>query len=214
MAAHAYAFDQPANEDIGPHLLERVRGRLVQAQEGLDSIACLGRKLGTLERRLQRRDHVELSPPRNRRHLGQVDRAQIDRWPGQGADNRGRVARVGKHAQPGQRVSDLRPLKEGGVAGKAKRHAALLERSGHKPPLAPACAGDDADSLGRGLPLGEQLLDLTRNGLGLGAIVLTAPETHRRWIADRRPRGRSRSRPGGSRETPRARRRRRCESAA
>ena len=186
MAPQADALDQAADEDVGAHLLERVRGRPMQAQEGLDPIARLGRKLRALERRLECRDHVELAPPGDRRHLGEVDRAQVDRRAGEGADDGRGVSRVGEHPQPGERVADLRPAEEGGIAGEAERHAALLERGGGEAALAPTRAGDDADLLGADLAGGEQLLDLARDGLRLGAIVLAAPEANHLRAAQRR----------------------------
>ena len=45
VTAQAHPFDQPPHEDIGPHLLERVGGGAVEAQEGLDPVARLGRQL-------------------------------------------------------------------------------------------------------------------------------------------------------------------------
>ena len=94
---------------------------------------------------------------------------------------------VGEHPQPGERVADLGALEEGGVAGEAERHAALLERGGDQPALAPADAGDHADALGRHLAGGEQVLDLAGDRLRLRALVLAAPEPDRRPSA--RPAG-------------------------
>ena len=45
---------------------------------------------------------------------------------------------IGEHPQPGEHVAHLGPLEEGGVAGEAERHPALLERRGHQARLAPA----------------------------------------------------------------------------
>ena len=109
----------------------------------------------------------------------EVGGAQVDRRPGQRADDRGGVERVGEHPQPRERVADLRALEERGVAGHPERHAALLERRGDQPPLAPARADDHADPLGQRLARREQLLDLARGGLRLGALALAAPEAHR-----------------------------------
>ena len=196
VAAQPDALDQAADEDVGAHLLERVRGRAVQAQEGLDPVARLGRELRALERRLERRDHVELAPAGDRRHLREVDRAQVDRRPGERADDRGRVTGVGEHPQPGEHVAHLGTLEEGRVAGEPERDAALLERRGDQPALAPARAGDHADTLGADLAGGEQVLDLAGDGLGLGAVVLTAPEANRPGSAQRRAQARSRPHPG------------------
>ncbi len=150
VAAQAHALDEPADEDVGAHLLERVRGGAVQPQERLDPVARLRRQLRALERRLERRNHVELAPAGDRRDLREIDRAQVDRRARQRPDDRGSVGGIGEHPQPGERVADLRALEEGGVAGEAKRHAALLEGGGDQAALPPARARDHADSLRRG----------------------------------------------------------------
>ncbi len=176
VAAKADPLDQPADEDVGAQLLQRPGRRRVEAQEGVDPVAGLGRKLRALERRVERRDHVELAPSRDRRHPGEVHRAQLDRRPRQRADDGGRVVGIGEHAQPGERVADLRALEEGGVAGEAEGDVALLERGRHQAALAPARGDDHADRLGLDLARGQQVLDLARRGLGLGALAGAAPE--------------------------------------
>ena len=176
MATQPDALDQAPHEDVRPHLLQRRRRGVVELQERLDPVAGLGRQLGALEGRLERRDHVQLATPGDRGAARQIDRAKLDRRPGHRPHDRRRVGRIGEHPQPGEHVADLGPLEERGVAGEAERHPALLERRGHQARLAPAGADDHADGLGPHLAGREQVLDLPRRRLGLGALAAAAPE--------------------------------------
>ncbi len=112
LAAQADPLDQPPHEDVGAALLERRRGCPVELEEALDPLARLGLDLRALERRLAGGDHVELAPPRDRRQPREVDRAQLDRRPGQRPRRGGRVVGVGEHPQPGDRVADLGAAEE------------------------------------------------------------------------------------------------------
>ena len=176
MATQPDAFDQPPHEDVRPDLLQRRRRRVVKLQERLDPVAGLRRQLGALQGGLERRDHVELATPGDRGAARQVDRAKLDRRPGNGPHDRRRVGRIRKHPQPGEHVADLRPLEQGGVAGEAERHPALLERRRHQARLAPAGTDDHADRLRPHLARGQQVLDLPRRRLRLGALTAAAPE--------------------------------------
>ena len=176
LAAQADPLDQPPNEDVGPHLLERRRSRGVELQEGLDPVARLGRQLRALERGLERRDHVEPAPAGDRGASREVDRAKLHRRPGQRPDHRGGVGGVGEHPKPREHVADLGPLEQGGVAGESKRDRALLERGRRQPGLSPARADDHADRLGRDLARREQMLDLARGRLRLGPLAPAPPE--------------------------------------
>ena len=180
MAPEADAFDQASHEDIGADLLKRPGCRAMQLQERLDPVAGLGRELGTLQGGLQRRDHVELAPPGDRGAAREVDGPKLDRRPGQGPDDGRRVGRVGQHPQPGEDVANLGPLEERRVAGEAEGDAALLERRGDEPRLAPTGAHDHAHGVGAHLARGEQVLDLARGGLGLGALTGGPPEANNR----------------------------------
>ncbi len=128
LAAQADGLDQSPYEDVGTALLQRRRGHPVELEEGLDPLACLGRDLWALERRLAARDEVELAAPSDRRQPRQVGRAQLNRRPGQRPRCRRRVAGVGKNAQPGDRVAYLRALEEGGGSGEVKGDATLFHR--------------------------------------------------------------------------------------
>ena len=101
-----------------------------------------GRELRALERGLQRRDHVELAPPRDRRAPRQVAGAQLDRRPGQRADDRRGVAGVGQHraarrARRGPRDagrSAPSPAKRNGTLRSS--NAAATSRASRQPPPA------------------------------------------------------------------------------
>ena len=173
--------------------LERVRRGAVQAQEGLNPVARLGRQLRALERRLERRDHVELAPPGDRRDLRQVDRAQVDRRPGERADRprprrRGRRASAARRARRGPRGAGRRRRRRrtgtGRCAPRARRRPAG--------PRASRSRRSRRSRSGAHLAGGEQVLDLARDRLGLGAVVLAAPEA-------RDGRGRAATRRGRSR---------------
>ena len=159
----------------------------VELQERAQPIARGRRQLRALERGLERGDHVELAAPGDRRAAGEVDRAELDRRPGQRADDRGGVVRIGERAQPGDRVADLGTAEEGGRPGAPERDVPLLERGGDQPALARGGAGEDADVLGPALPDASRLLDLAGDRLRLGPLVGAAPEPDRRLLDPRRP---------------------------
>ena len=185
VTAHPDPLDQPPDEHVRAHRLHRVRRGTLELEESLDPVAGLRPELRALERRVERRDHVQLAPPGDRRHARQVGGAQVNRRPRQGPNDGRGVVRVREHPQPGQRVTDLRALKERGVAGHAKRDAPLLERGGDQATLAPSGCGDHADPLWQGLAGGQQVLDLARRRLGLGPFPLSAPEADRAGVARR-----------------------------
>ena len=81
LAAQADALDQPQHEGVGPPVLERVRGRAVEAQERARAVAALLGELRPLERRGHGRGHVELAPARELRQASHVHRAQLDGRP-------------------------------------------------------------------------------------------------------------------------------------
>ena len=170
LAAQADALDQPPHEDVGAALLHRRRGGAVELEEGLDPLARLGLELGAVERRLAAGDHVELAPPGDRRQPRQVAGAQLDRRPGQRPRRGGGVVGVGEHPQPGDRVAHLGPLEERRRPGEVEGDAALLHRRGDRAALAGRVGDEDADRV-RGGAAGEQVLDLARDRLRLGALV-------------------------------------------
>ncbi len=180
VAPQADALDEAANEDVGPHLLHGGGSRALELEEGLDPVARLRRQLGALEGGVERRDHVELAPPRDGGAASQVDRAQLDRRARERPDDRGRVRGVGQHPQPGEHVSNLGALEERRVAREPEGNRALLERGRHQARLPPARADDHADRLGRHLTRGEQVLDLPCRRLRLRALGRRAPEAHHR----------------------------------
>ena len=97
-----------------------------------DALARLGRQLRRLGRRHQRADHVELAPARDLHAARDVDRAQLDRRAGQGAHDGAGVAGIDEQPQPGEHVLDLGALEEGGRAGQAVGHRALLQGDGDR----------------------------------------------------------------------------------
>ena len=139
-----------------------------------------GRQLGALQGGVERRDHVELAPPGDGCAAGEVDRAKLNRRAGERPHDRGRIRGIGKHPQPGEHVSHLGALEQCRVAREPERDRPLLERGGHQARLPPARTDDHADGLGPHLPRGEQVLDLPRRRLRLGALGRRAPEAHHR----------------------------------
>ena len=178
LAAQPEPVDEAVDEEVGPRAVERLRRLAVQAQERVDVLARLGRKLRRLGRRAQRRDHVELAPPRDLHDARDVDRAQRDRRAGERAHDRAGVGRVGEQAQPGEHVAHLGLGEEVGLADGAQRDRALLEGERDLAPLVARRAHDDADPLRRAAAAHEPL-DLGGDRLRLGAVVGGAPEAHR-----------------------------------
>ena len=207
VTAHPDPLDQPAHEHVRPHRLHRRRGRALELQERLDPVARLGAELGALERGVERRDHVELAPPRDRRDAGEVGRAQVDRRAGERAHDRGGVVGVGEHPQPGQRVAHLRPLEERRVAGDLNGTLRSSSAAATRRPWRQPGGGDHADPLGQRLAGGKELLDLPRGRLRLGALAAAAPEADAVLVrsAVRSPR-RRRAPPGRCRSPRRPRR--------
>jgi hypothetical protein len=112
MTAEADPLDQPAHEDVGPHLAHRSGRGAVELEELPDPVAGLGWDLGALRRGLQRRDHVELAATGDRRASGEVDGAELDGRPAESPDRSRGVRRVRKQAEPGDHVPDLGALEE------------------------------------------------------------------------------------------------------
>ena len=168
-------------------------------EEDPDALAGLRRHLRRLGGGGERGDHVELAAAGDLRAAGDVDRAQLDRRARERADDRRGVAGIGQQPHPGQQVTHLGTLEEGGVADQAVRHGALLERDGDRPPLACGLGDDHGDLTGGDLLPRDQPLDLGGDRLGLGALVLAAPELD---LAARRAESVHRSRPAIDRTPP------------
>ena len=113
--------------------VDRRHAGAVELEEHADALARLGRHLRRLDRRRQRRDHVELAPAGDLGAAGDVDRAQLDRRPRQRAHDRAGVGGIGEQPQPGQHVADLGPLEERRLADQPVRHRPLLERHARPP---------------------------------------------------------------------------------
>ena len=188
LAAQAEAVDEAMHEEVRTRAVQRSGGLAVQAQEGVDVLARLGRKLRRLGRRAQRRDHVELAPPGDLHAPRDVEGAQRDRRPGQRAHHRTGVRRVGEQAQPGQDVADLGLGEEVGLADGPQRDRALLEGERDLAALVTRGAHDDADPLGSHAAAHEPL-DLRRDGLRLRPLVRGAPEADRGGVGPLRPFG-------------------------
>ena len=135
LAAQAEAIDQAVDVEVGAGRVDRRHARAVELEEHADPLARLGRDLRGLGRGGERADHVEFAAPRDLRAAGDVDRAQVDRRPGERAHDGGGVGGVGEQPQPGEHVADLRALEERGLADQLVRDGALLERDGHRLPL-------------------------------------------------------------------------------
>ena len=147
LAAQAEPLDQPVDVEVRARRVDRARRRAVHLQERGDPLARLGRDLGRLQRRAERRDHVELAPAGDLRAAREVDRAQLDRRAGERADHGAGVAGVGEQPQPGEQVADLRALEEGGRAREPVRDRALLQRRRDGLALALDRADEHADVL-------------------------------------------------------------------
>ena len=132
LAAQPEAVDEAVHEEVGARGVQRAGGRAVQLEEAEDALARLGRQLGRLGRGHQRADHVELAPARDLHAARDVDRAQLDRRAGEGAHDGAGVAGIDEQPQPGEHVLDLGALEEGGRAGQAVGHRALLEGDGDR----------------------------------------------------------------------------------
>ena len=147
LAAQAEPLDQPVDVEVRARRVDRARRRAVHLQERGDPLARLGRDLRRLQRRAERRDHVELAPAGDLRAAREVDRAQLDRRAGERADHGAGVAGVGEQPQPGEQVAHLRALEEGGRAREPVRDRALLQRRGDGLALALDRADEHADVL-------------------------------------------------------------------
>jgi hypothetical protein len=179
LAPQSDLLDQPPHEDVGPPFLHHRGGALVELEESLDPLPCLGLELRAVEGGLASRDHVELAPPRDRRQPRQVARAQLNRRSGQGTGGGGGVVGVGEHPQPGDRVAHLGPLEERRRPGEVERDPPLFHRRGDCAALFGGVGDEDADLLGGGAA-GDQVLDRPRHRLGLGTLVGAAPEAQPR----------------------------------
>ena len=135
-----------------------------------------GRDLRRLDRRRQRRDHVELAPAGDLRAARDVDRAQLDRRPGQRAHDRAGVGGVGQQPQPRQHVADLGPLEERRLADQPVRDRALLQRHAHRLALVGDLGDEHRHPAGSDRVARQQVLDVDRHRLGLGALVGAAPQ--------------------------------------
>ena len=176
VAPEADPLDQPPDEDVGAHLAHRLRRGSPEAEEGADPVACLGRDLGTLQRGLERRDHVELAAPGDRRAAGEIDRAKLDRGPAQRPHRGGGVSGVSEQAQPGDHVPHLGTSEEGVRPGDPVGDAPLLEGGGDRALATAPARHRDAEVRHLQLALGERRLDLAGDSLSLGPLVVAAPE--------------------------------------
>ncbi len=176
LAAQAEPLDQPVHVEVGARGVDRARGAAVEAEEVADPVARLGRDLRRLERRGQRRDHVELAPARDLGHAREVDRAQLDGRARERAHDRAGVAGVDQQPQPRQQVAHLGALEERGRARQPVRHGALLEGDPDRLALRAHGAHEHADVLGRDVLARDQPLDLGRDGLRLRALGGAGPE--------------------------------------
>ena len=81
LAAQADALDQPQHERVRAAVLEGVRGRAVEAQEGARPVAALLGELWALERRGHGGGHVELAAAGELRQPRHVHGTQLHRRP-------------------------------------------------------------------------------------------------------------------------------------
>ena len=169
-------LDQPVHVEIRPRGVQRARGGPVELQEDHDPLARLGRDLRRLERGGQRRDHVELAPPRDLGHAREVDRPQLDRRPRQRAHDGARVARVHEQPQPGQQVAHLGALEErrGAATGSTAPRAPRTRPRPPGPRRAPSARARRRPPARR--PARDQPLDVGRHRLRLRALGRAAPE--------------------------------------
>ena len=206
LAAQAEPLDQPVDVEVRARRVDRARRRAVHLEERGDPLARLGRDLGRLQRRAERRDHVELAPAGDLRAAREVDRAQLDRRAGERADHGAGVAGVGEQPQPGEQVADLRALEEGGRAREPVGDRALLQRRGDGLALALDRADEHADVLRRDAVARHEPLDVRGDRLRLRALVRAAPERRpRRAACPPAPRSRFSIRPGSGATTARGR---------
>ena len=144
----------------------------MELEEGLDPLARLGRDLRALERRLAARRPCRACAAGRSSSPRQVDRAQLDRRPGERPRPR-RPSRRGRRA-PAARRSRRAPR----GAGRAPRRR-RGGRGRRAPPAPPRPAAPSRQpgsaitqiSLRPHLARGEQVLDLARHRLRLGALV-------------------------------------------
>ena len=116
-AAGAQDVDEADDEDLGAERVEPCGGAPVQLHETTDPFARLGGDLRGLGRGGDPADEVELAPPGQLDDTREVDLAQLDGGPGEGAHDGRRVVRIDEQAHPGEHVAHLGPLQEGGVVG-------------------------------------------------------------------------------------------------
>jgi hypothetical protein len=177
LAAQPEQLDEAVDEEVRARAVERLGGRAVEAQEGVDVLARLGRQLRRLRRCDEPGDHVELAPARDLHAAREVDGAQRHRRPRERAHDRARIGGVGEQAQPGEDVADLGLREHVGLADGPVGDRALLEGDGDVAALVAQRAHEHADALGRAAAAHEPL-DLGRDGLRLRALVGGAPEVH------------------------------------
>ena len=193
LAAKREPLDQVVDEEIGARVLEtRGRGAL-DRQEVRDPLARLGRELRRLGRSVQRRDHVDLPPPRDLHAARDVGGGQLDRRARERPHDRRGVARVNEQPQPRQHVAHLGAIEEGVGADDPAGDGPLGQ--GHRHPL--ALLGERADQhragRGRDALAPDQPLELRRHPLCLRTLVDGAPEAHlatgpaEQVLADPRP---------------------------
>ena len=178
LAAQPDALDQPVDERVRPHLRERRRRRPVEAEEGLRAITSLGRQLRPVASGDHAGHHVEPAAARVLCEPGDVHRAQLDRWAGEGAHHGARVGRIGQQAQPGEHVAHLGALEVCGRAREPERHRALLQRGGDRLSLVAHAPDEHADLLRRHALLRHEPLALGRHRLRLSALRAAAPKCH------------------------------------
>jgi hypothetical protein len=77
LAAQPDALDEPQHEGVGAAVLERVRRRAVEPEEDARAVAPLLGQLRPLERRGDRRRHVELAAAGQLREAGHVHGSQL-----------------------------------------------------------------------------------------------------------------------------------------
>ncbi len=94
LAADAETLDQAVDKEVRARGVERRCRRTVQLEKPQHPLTRFRGQLRRLRRGRQGRDHVQLSPPRDLRAAGEVDRSQLDRWPRQSPHGGTRVGRV------------------------------------------------------------------------------------------------------------------------
>ena len=108
--------------------VQRTRGRPVKLQECVEPFTGLRRDPWALQRGFTGGNEIELAASRDHGQLGQVNRAELDRWPGERPGNRATVGGVRERPQPGDRIPDLWRAKQGRAAGETDGHTTVLDR--------------------------------------------------------------------------------------